>query len=63
MLGELQLFFENVLEHLVGVLRVEGREAEDHFVEQGAQAVEVDAEVVSLLEDHLGRHVPGIRSN
>ena len=55
-----QLLLKDVLEHLVGVLLIEGREAKHHLVKQCAHAVEVDAPVVTPLDNHLRGHVPFI---
>lgn len=57
MRGELEGFVHDITEHLVGVGVVVRREAEDHFIQKGAETVEVDGVVVTLFFDHLRRHV------
>ena len=67
--GELQRCVQNVREHHLAVLVVEGRlrlssdphtyEACDHLVQQRAHRPPVHRAVVRLPQQHLGRHVLG----
>ena len=57
--GELDLLVLDGLLNLVLVVRVEGREAADHLVEQTAQRVEVHGLVVRVPEKHFRAKVLG----
>lgn len=53
----LQLLPEDAFEHLVLISRVERRQAGDHLIQHGAEAVVIDAVAVGLAVQHLRTHV------
>jgi len=57
LMRENELFFKNILEHFVGILRIEWRESKHHFVQQGSEAINIHTEIMSFFKNHLRRHV------
>ena len=49
------MVFDDVLEELVFVVRIEGREAGHHLVEDNSKEVPVDSFAMTILLQHLGR--------